>query len=180
VTKYTTSFKKIWRFCREGVSPSSFQSRISSNEMKKKIFKRNWWDSLMETLHSITNKFNVKRPMLLAKQVIKLTFSGYNALRFKNKILCILVETVVALRFMHKNSAYLLIWEYTTSVKCIPFLENNHIFQLIKLKNRSKTYRSFIVCSSGGHDFEVGLMAGAFRKSGIFWKLFWMKKRKIL
>jgi hypothetical protein len=43
------------------------------------IFKspqRNWWDFLLETFHSIANKFNVEKPMLLAEQVRKLTFSG--------------------------------------------------------------------------------------------------------
>jgi hypothetical protein len=38
---------------------------------------RNWWDFLLETLHSIVNKFNVERRVLLAKQVPKLSFSVY-------------------------------------------------------------------------------------------------------
>jgi hypothetical protein len=35
---------------------------------------RNWWDFLLETLHSIVDKFNLERPMLLAEQVEKVIF----------------------------------------------------------------------------------------------------------
>jgi hypothetical protein len=40
----------------------------------KTIFKRpkrNWWDFMLETLHSIGNKFYFEQPMLLAEQVKK-------------------------------------------------------------------------------------------------------------
>jgi hypothetical protein len=33
-----------------------------------------WWDFLLETLHSIVNKFNFEWPMLLAKHVEKVIF----------------------------------------------------------------------------------------------------------